>query len=134
MLLAVAVELLAVIGRFLALPLAGSIELVQVVVTVSGALGLVVATLQRSHAHVRLLLERLSPAQTRLLQRANRAIAALFFLVLAAGSAWLARDLWPGFEETEIWRVPLAPLRVLVTLASLTVALLFLRSSLRGEA
>lgn len=134
MLLAVAVELVAVLGRLLALPLPGSIELVQVAVTVSGALGLVVATLHGSHAHVRLLLERLEPSCARRLQRCNRLAAALFFLLLAAGSAWLALDLWSSFEETEIWRVSYAPLRILVTLATLAVALLFLRASLRGAA
>lgn len=132
MLLAVAIELVAVAGRLLALPLPGSIELVQVAVTVSGTAGLVVATLHGSHAQVRLVLERLSPQRASRLVRINRALAALFFLLLAAGSAWLALDLWSGFEETEVWRVPYAPLRMLVTLGSLAVALLFLRSSLRS--
>lgn len=133
MLIAVAIELLAVAGRLLALPLPGAIELVQVAVTVSGAAGLVVATLHRSHAHVRLLLERLSRAHARQLVRVNQVLAALFFLLLAAGSAWLALDLWGGFEETEVWRVPYMPLRVLVTLASGAVAVFFLRASLRSE-
>ncbi len=132
MLLAVAIELLAVAGRLLALPLPGSIELVQVAVTVSGIAGLVVATLHGSHAHVRLLLERLAPAQARLLVRVNQVLAALFFLLLTAGSAWLMLELWSGFEETEVWRVPYAPLRVLVTLGSLAVAAIFLRASLRS--
>lgn len=133
MLIAVAVELVAVAGRLLALPLPGSIELVQVAVTVSGAAGLVVATLHGSHAHVRLLLERLSAPRRQLLVRINRMLAALFFLLLAAGSAWLALELWSGFEETEVWRFPYRPLRVVVTLASLAVAAFFLRASLRSE-
>lgn len=134
MLLAVAVELLAVTGRLLVLPLPGSIELVQVAVTVSGASGLIVATLRGSHAQVRLLLERLPPLRARQLRRVNQALAAVLFLLLAAGSTWLAVDLWQGFEETEIWRFPYRPLRVIVTLASLAVAGIFLRNSLRGEA
>jgi len=133
MLIAVAVELVAVAGRLLALPLPGSIELVQVVVTVSGAAGLVVATMHGSHAHVRLVLERLSAPHRRQLVRVNQLLAALFFLLLAAGSLWLARDLWSGFEETEVWHVPYRPLRLLVTLGSLAVAGFFLRASLRSE-
>lgn len=134
MLIAVAIELVAVLGRMLALPLPGSIELVQVAVTVSGASGLVVATLHGSHAQVRLLLERLSTAGEWRLQRVNRAMAALFFLLLAAGSGWLLLDLRDGFEETEVWRVPYLPLRVLVTLGCLAVAGIFLRASLRRAA
>jgi len=133
MLIAVGVELLAVAGRLLALPLPGSIELVQVAVTVSGTAGLVVATLHGSHAHVRLLLERLPMPRMRQLVRFNRLLAALFFLVLAIGSAWLMLDLWAGFEETEVWRFPYRPLRVLVTLGSLAVAAFFLRASVRSE-
>lgn len=133
MLIAVGVELVAVAGRVLALRLPGSIELVQVAVTISGVAGLLLATLHGSHAHVRLLLERLSAPAAARLQRVNRALAALFFLVLAAGSAWLALDLWQGFEETEVWRVPYAPLRILVTLGSIAVAFCFLRASLRSE-
>lgn len=133
MLVAVAIELLAVTGRLLALPLPGSIELVQVAVTVSGTAGLIVATLHASHAHVRLLLERLTSTQARKLVCVNQALAALFFLLLAAGSAWLMLELWPGFEETEVWRVPYAPLRVLVTLGCVAVAAIFLRSSLRSQ-
>jgi TRAP-type C4-dicarboxylate transport system permease small subunit len=133
MLIAVAVELVAVVGRLLALPLPGSIELVQVVVTVSGAAGLVVATLHGSHAHVRLLLERLPAPRMQQVLRVNRLLAALFFLLLAAGSVWLTLDLWSGFEETEVWRFPYRPLRILVTLGSLAVAAGFVRASLRRE-
>jgi TRAP-type C4-dicarboxylate transport system permease small subunit len=133
MLIAVAVELVAVVGRLLALPLPGSIELVQVVVTVSGAAGLVVATLHGSHAHVRLLLERLPAPRMQQVLRVNRLLAALFFLLLAAGSVWLTLDLWSGFEETEVWRFPYRPLRILVTLGSLAVAAGFVRASLRSE-
>lgn len=132
MLIAVAVELLAVLGRLVSLPLPGSIELVQVAVTISGITALLVATLNGSHARVRLVLDRLSPLQARVMQRINLLLSATFFLLLCAGSAWLLLDLWQGFEESEIWRVPYRPLRILAVAGTLAVALVFLRS-LREE-
>ena len=132
MLIAVAVELLAVLGRLFSLPLPGSIELVQVAVTISGITALLIATLNGSHARVRLVLERLSPGQARLMNGINVLLSAVFFLLLCAGSAWLLLDLWNGFEESEIWRVPYRPLRVLAVAGTLGVALVFL-NALRGE-
>lgn len=128
MLIAVAVELLAVLGRLFSLPLPGSIELVQVAVTISGITALLVATLNSSHARVRLLLDRLSPAQARVMRCINLLLSASFFLLLSIGSAWLLLDLWQGYEESEIWRVPYRPLRLLAVAGTLAVALVFLRS------
>ena len=132
MLLAVAVELLAVLGRWLAMPLPGSIELVQVAVTVSSMLALLVATLNGGHARVRLLFDRLTPSQARALSILNALCSAAFFLLLCAGSTWLLLDLWEAHEESEIWRVPYQPLRVLVAAGTLGVACVFL-ASLREE-
>src|SRR5690606_41874184 len=54
MLAAVAVEVLAVLGRAGPWPLPGSIEVVQVLILLSGMTAMVVATLNGSHARVRL--------------------------------------------------------------------------------
>lgn len=132
MLVAVAVELLAVLGRLVGLPLPGSIELVQVAVTISGTCALLVATLHGSHARVRLVLDRLSAVQARLVNQGNALLSAVFFVLLCAGSIWLLVDLWDGFEESEIWFVPYPPLRLWVVLGTLAVALVFL-SSLREK-
>jgi TRAP-type C4-dicarboxylate transport system permease small subunit len=127
LLIAVLVELIAVIGRHTGFPLPGSIELVQVLVTVSGTAGLVVATINHSHASVRLLKERLGRAGDML----GALLSALFFLLLCIASTWIAIELWPGFEESEIWHVPYKPLRILVCIATLVVAGLFLGRALR---
>lgn len=134
MLAAVGVEVMAVVGRAISLPLPGSVELVQVLVLISGIMAMIIATLNGTHAKVKLILDRLSGAQTNKLLRINHALAALFFLLLFIGSAWLLVDLWAGFEESEIWQVPYRPLRILAVLGTLLVAGLFLRLSLRGEA
>lgn len=128
MLVAVAVELLAVLGRLVGLPLPGSIELVQIAVTISGTCALLVATLHGSHARVRLVLDHLSATWLRVMNRANALCSAVFFLMFCAGSTWLMLDLWNGFEESEIWFVPYRPLRLWVILGTLAVALVFLAS------
>lgn len=128
---AMAVDSLAVIGRHTGLPLLGSIELVQWLVGVSGAMALLVATLRDSHALVRLLLANIPAHHAALLQRINAVAAALFFAALTAGSAWIMREMWGGFEETELLRLPLAPLRLLIVIALGTTTLLFLRKALQ---
>ena len=134
MLAAVAVEVLAVLGRAGPWPLPGSIEVVQVLILLSGMTAMVVATLNGSHARVRLLLDRLTDLRAGALTRLNYGLAALFFLLLFLGSAWLLFDLWGSQEESEIWRLPYRPLRILVASGCLLVALLFLWRCLRGRA
>ena len=131
---AMAVDFIAVIGRQTGTPLLGSIELVQVLVGVSGAMALVIATLNDSHALVRLLLANIAAARAALLQRINALAAALFFVALAAGSAWIMAELWNSHEETELLRLPLRPLRVLIVAALGVTAVLFLRKALRRSA
>jgi TRAP-type C4-dicarboxylate transport system permease small subunit len=125
-------DFLAVIGRHTGMPLLGSIELVQMFVGVSGAMALVVATLRDSHAVVRLVLANVSARTAALMQRVNSAGAVLFFLALTAGSAWIAREMWGGFEETELLLLPLAPLRLLIVATLLVTTLLFARKVLTG--
>jgi TRAP-type transport system small permease protein len=123
-------DFLAVIGRHAGLPLLGSIELVQMFVGISGAMALVVATLRDSHAVVRLVLANVSTRTAAVMQRVNSIGAVLFFLALTLGSAWIAREMWDGFEETELLRLPLAPLRVLIVATLLVTTLLFARKVL----
>ena len=50
-----------------------------------------------------------------------------FFLALAAGSAWIAWDMRDAAEQSELLGVPDLPLRLVVTLATLVIALLYAR-------
>ena len=121
LLVAMAVDTLAMLGRQVSWPLLGAIELVQAAVLFASAGALVLASLENSHARVHLLLDRLSPRWQAALLRLHQLCALVFFAGLAAGSAWLAWDLWDGHEESELLRVPYRPLRV-----TLVLALLFL--------
>ena len=60
--------------------------------------------------------------------------AALFFMALAAGSAWIMWELRYAHEETELLRLPLWPLRVLIVGALLVTSLLFLRKTWQRSA
>lgn len=126
---AMGVDFVAVIGRQIGVPLLGSIELVQLMVGISGAVALLVATLNDSHAVVRLLLANIAAHHAAMLQRVNAFCATLFFLALTSGSAWILRDLWHSHEETELLQLPLRPLRILIVAALLATAALFLRKT-----
>ena len=110
------------IGRAVGLPLTGSIELMQAIVLVSGTFGLIITTLDDSHARVRLLVDRLSPARRVLADRFSDLLALLFVLALLAGSVWLSVELWGGHEQSEVVGVPWALLRLIANFVLLTVA------------
>ena len=133
LLIALAVDALAVIGRHVGLPLLGSIELVQAAVLVSGSVALLVATLAGVHARVHLLVDRLPPGWQRLLLRTGHVLSALLFLAFTAASLWIASDLWQGHEQSELLRIPYRPLRIVAVLATAAVAIAFLRQLLSGK-
>lgn len=131
LLLATGTELAAVIGRYIGVPLLGSIELVQAAVLVSASTAIVLATIAGRHAMVHLLLDRVGPRARAWLQCLNYSGAVLFFGALAAGSIWIASELWSAHEETELLRIGYRPLRILAIGAVLGTALLFLRLAFR---
>jgi len=133
LLAAMAIDVVAVIGRATRIPLLGSIEMVQVVVGISGVLGMLVATLHQRHAKVLILFNRLKPASADRLGRFNALMGALFFLALLLGSVWLLADLWHSYEESELWRIPYRPLRLLICGALLSVSGLFLWQAVMGS-
>lgn len=124
LLFAMAVDVVSVIGRHLRMPLLGSIELVQAAVVVSAGAALIVATAARSHAVVHLLVDRLG-ARRGIALRLSAALSALFFALLAIGSAWVAIEMAGGHEESELLHIPYAPLRLILVAACIAVACLF---------
>jgi TRAP-type transport system small permease protein len=124
---AMCVDVVAVIGRTIRMPLLGSIEIVQYVVGISGATGLVIATLNRRHATVMILYSHLKGHARFVVGMLNGLCCALFFLALFAGSVWILTDLWSAYEESEFWRLPYRPLRLYISAVTLAVVVLFLR-------
>lgn len=125
LLLAMATDAIAVLGRHLGLPLLGAIELVQTCVVLASAASIVIATLHGSHARVHILTERLPTHWQGYLNRAADLSAACVFVAIAAGSCWILLELWSGHETTELLRIPLRWLRLYWLLAALLVAALF---------
>jgi TRAP-type C4-dicarboxylate transport system permease small subunit len=123
----------AVVGRHLGLPLLGSIELVEACVVLMASASLVGTTLEKGHASVHILTQRLSAAGRARLQRAADLLSALFFASLALGSLVVASDLWGGDERTELLGLPLMPLRALWCVSAIGIVALLLAAAVRGE-
>jgi TRAP-type transport system small permease protein len=133
LLFAMSADAIAVLGRHIGLPLLGSIELVQAAMLVASSAAIVSATLAEKHAVVHLLIDRLSPNLQARMQRIHAGLCAVFFTLLAAGSIWIAYDLWGSFEESEILKIPYAPLRIISIAAVVAVALIYLRRIARNR-
>jgi TRAP-type C4-dicarboxylate transport system permease small subunit len=125
LLLIMAVDTLAVIGRHIGWPLLGAIEIIQAAILIVACTGTVIATLGSAHATVHLLTDRLRPGLRLVLERFAALLAAMFFLALTGGAAWLAIDLWNAHEESELLHIPFRPLRALIAIAVMIAAAIF---------
>lgn len=133
LLLAMAADTIAVVGRHTGFSLIGSIELVQIAIVLLASSAMVIATSQSAHATVHILTERLSAGAAALLARLAALISALFCVLIIAGSAWVTADLWLDHERTELLHIPLRGFRVLLIAAFVIMAGFFIRHSLRGH-
>lgn len=131
LLFAVATDGLAVIGRHIGAPLLGSIEVVQATVLIVSCAALVLATLDRRHAVVHLLVNRLADRPRARIERLGNLLAVLLFLAFFVGSAWIALDMRGGHEESELLRIPYAPLRLIELAALFAVMILCLVHAVR---
>lgn len=125
LLAAMATEFLAVVARNTGWNIVGSIELVQALILLSSCGAIVIATLSRSHAKVTVL-SRLYRGHAGGALRTLLAIAsAVFFFALAVGSTWIALDMWHAHERSELLGVPYLPLRAIVSISTLAVAVIY---------
>jgi len=125
LLCAAAIDTIAVVGRHTGFPLRGSIELIQPAILLAGSIAILVATLMRAHARVRLVIERLGPALRALADRFSEMATLILLGSLLAGSAWLSFDLWNAHEVSEIVEVPWRWMRLaanLLLVATLAVS------------
>ena len=123
LLVAVAVDALAMLGRQVRIPLLGSIEIVEAAVLFAAAGALIIATMDNSHARVNLVAERLPDTVRKWLGRFHALAGVLLFSALLTGSVWIAADLWFGHEESELLHIPYRPLRIatVISLAALLI-------------
>ena len=133
LLVAMAVDAIAVVGRHLGMPLLGSIELVQASVLVSASMAVIVATLARTHAVVHLFVDRVSGRLRRAMLSVNALLSALLFVAFLVGSAWLCWEMWTHHEQSEVLRIPFRPLRVTLVLSCAALAAIFLHQAIKRE-
>lgn len=132
LLAAMAADALGVAGRYAGIPFLGAIEIVEVVVAVAAMGGLIIASLNNNHATVRILTEKLKGAPLALVTRLSFLLTALVFAALGAGSGWLAIDMIGAYEETELLRIPILPLRALVVGACALLAVMYALRVIKG--
>ena len=126
LLFAIGADAVAVLGRHLGIPLLGSIELMQAAILLASSAAIVLATVANKHAVVHLLIDRLSPRRRAVMERVHALLSAVFFAALGVGSLWIAYDLRDGHEQSELLRIPYAPLRIVSIVAVLAVAAIYL--------
>jgi len=112
LLLAMASDAVAVLGRHTGFALPGSIEIFQVAAVVALSAAILLTSLQNRHATVDLILGRASPGMRRALRQIGRLTLVLTFGLLTAGSVWVLMDLWPTHETTDVLSIPMAPFRI----------------------
>jgi TRAP-type transport system small permease protein len=94
---------------------------------------MLVVTIGRGHASVRMVTARLRTTVRLRLGRVVALVNAAVFLALAAGSAWIVAELWHGYEQTELLHLPLRWLRVLWVVFALFIAFEFVRAAWRKQ-
>lgn len=125
------VEVIAVIGRHVRVPLLGALELAQAAIVPAACASMVIASLTGAHAAVHLVTERMPERVRAAMARISALLAGVFFTGLAIGSCWLTIEFWSSFEETDVLHIPFRPLRVLVTICAAALALNFFHRAIR---
>jgi TRAP-type transport system small permease protein len=131
LLVAMAIEAIAVAGRQIGVPLLGALEIIQTAILITASSAMLSATLVDAHATVRLLVERLSPATQSWLHRLALLIAAAFFACLAFAAGWLTLESWGEYEHSELLHIPYLPLRIIVVVMTTAITLVLAYKALR---
>ena len=131
---AMAVDFAAVIGRRSGIPLLGSIELSELCIVCMASASLLGVTLERGHASVHLLTERLSARPKLALARASDLLSAVFFAFILGGSALMVVELWHGDEQSELLQLPIMPLRVIWCASLVGIVLCFVTRACKRQA
>ena len=132
LLTAMATDALAVLGRHTGFAVIGSIEIFQTAIVVALSSAVLLVSLMNRHATVDLIVGRASDGTRAVLAQIGRAALALTFGLVAFGSAWVAADLWPTHEMTELLAIRLAPFRLIWIAACTIAALYFAAAFVRG--
>lgn len=130
---AMAVNFAGVVGRAFGWNPLGLVEVVQLFVVGAIASAMVIATREGAHAAVRMLIDRLPARAKAGLQLISELSGGVFFAALAFASAWLLADTWPGDERSDVLGLPIAPERIVCTVALAWVAILFFAGAVNTD-
>lgn len=128
LLVAMAVEAIAVLGRHISVPFLGALEIIQTAILLTASTAMVSTTINHSHARVTILIDRLGPVPRAILLSFSALLSALFFVALAAGALWLTLDTWNEYEQSELLHISFRPLRVISFVTAAAIAVLFVRA------
>ncbi|RYY26644.1 MAG: TRAP transporter small permease subunit [Sphingomonadales bacterium] len=132
LLLAMATDALAVLGRHAGFAVIGSIEIFQMTIVVALSSAVLLVSLMNGHATVDMIVGRASDRTKFLLAQIGRVALAITFGLIAFGSIWVAYDLWPTTEMTELLSIRVAPFRLVWIIACALAALHFAAAFVRG--
>ena len=113
MFMAVLLDFGSVVARHVGLRAVGSLEISQFCITALISSAVVLATLEGAHASVHLLVTRVGPQVKVLLERLSEVLTFVAFAGLAAGDIWVASELLPLDERSDLLHLPFAPARLL---------------------
>jgi TRAP-type C4-dicarboxylate transport system permease small subunit len=130
---AMAVDFASVIARHVGLRVLGSIEVIQLCIVAAISAAIVLATAKGSHAAVHLLTARLPPRLREGFLRVAEGMTALLFLLFLIADGWIAIELWPLGERSDLLGLPFAPARALWCLSMAFAAALALGAAIRGR-
>ncbi len=111
LLMAMTIDTCSVLARQMGFVLPGNIELIQPCITAAIAAALVLATLQQAHAAVHLFTSHMTPAWRQRLGWLGGVATTVALALLAAGCCWIAIELWPLDERSDLLQLPIAPAR-----------------------
>lgn len=132
LLLVTLIETLSVIAPFFGMSFLGSIEIVEALVLMSGAVGILMASLMQNHARVHLVLDHLPPVLRNYLNSFAFVVSAVFFLACLGGSIFNWVVTRSHFEQSDVLQIPHEPLRILLIGFFLINTVLFVAQFIRS--
>jgi len=133
LLLAMATDAVAVLGRHTGFALLGSIEIIQAAVVVLASASMIYASRGDFHARIRILVDRVSDSTKGRFGTIANIVSVLYFILLAVGCVWVCVETWPDHERTELLHIPFRWLRLLLALSVVLMGGFFARRLLGGQ-
>jgi len=116
---------ISVLGRHLNIPVPGSVEIVEMLILVVAATGILFATTEKSHASAKIFIDRLSPKAKQITEKFGIVLGICICAVICLSNCWLLIDVWHAHEASHLLGLPIVPFRLffIFTMATTTIVL-----------